>query len=197
MSSPSVSDIPNLKVADLKKELQSRGLNTGGLKAELVERLQEAINKESQTNKQPSTASSSNPTPSAAPAPASVSAPVSNSSSSSHASSSVPLVGLLDPSLEAKKRRAEKFGTELVISEEEKFRQRAARFGLEENKRKISQNNQEQKGINKKAKEESAKKELSPEEAERLAKRAAKFGLPNPTEEEAKKAARAAKFANN
>jgi len=35
-------DVSKLKVADLKKELKARGLNTSGTKNELVERLQES-----------------------------------------------------------------------------------------------------------------------------------------------------------
>jgi len=40
-------DVSKLKVADLKKELKARGLNTSGTKNELVERLQESSHDES------------------------------------------------------------------------------------------------------------------------------------------------------
>ena len=36
-------DIPNMKVGDLKKELLSRGLDTSGKKADLVTRLEAAV----------------------------------------------------------------------------------------------------------------------------------------------------------
>lgn len=39
-------DISKLKVADLRKELSSRGLDTKGNKPVLIERLREAIEKE-------------------------------------------------------------------------------------------------------------------------------------------------------
>lgn len=39
-------DVNSLKVADLKKELQSRGLPTSGVKADLQQRLTEALEKE-------------------------------------------------------------------------------------------------------------------------------------------------------
>lgn len=42
----STIDVNSLKVADLKKELQSRGLPTSGVKADLQQRLTEALEKE-------------------------------------------------------------------------------------------------------------------------------------------------------
>ena len=42
----STIDVNSLKVADLKKELQTRGLPTSGVKADLQQRLTEAIEKE-------------------------------------------------------------------------------------------------------------------------------------------------------
>jgi hypothetical protein len=42
----STIDVNSLKVADLKKELQSRGLPTSGVKADLQQRLTEALGKE-------------------------------------------------------------------------------------------------------------------------------------------------------
>ena len=41
-----MEDLNKLKVTDLKAELKKRGLPAGGLKAQLVERLQEAITAE-------------------------------------------------------------------------------------------------------------------------------------------------------
>lgn len=42
----STIDVNSLKVADLKKELQTRGLPTSGVKADLQQRLTEALEKE-------------------------------------------------------------------------------------------------------------------------------------------------------
>ncbi len=112
MSSVSVSDVPNLKVADLKKELQNRGLSTAGLKAELVERLQDAIkggNSENSNNSAPAPAvAAPAPAPTTAPvAPTSTPAPVSAAPKISPPASapSAPVVASsVDAELEAKKK---------------------------------------------------------------------------------------------
>lgn len=41
-------DLDKLKVVDLRKELQQRGLDTKGVKAALVKRLKDALDAESQ-----------------------------------------------------------------------------------------------------------------------------------------------------
>lgn len=45
-------DPAKLKVVELKNELQQRGLDTKGNKAALVQRLKEALEKETNTSKQ-------------------------------------------------------------------------------------------------------------------------------------------------
>ena len=47
-----VMDISAMKVADLKKELKSRGLSTSGNKSELIDRLQLALAKPDDLNEE-------------------------------------------------------------------------------------------------------------------------------------------------
>uniref|UniRef100_A0A0K8RDA0 Putative nucleic acid-binding protein n=1 Tax=Ixodes ricinus TaxID=34613 RepID=A0A0K8RDA0_IXORI len=44
-------DLPKLRVVDLKEHLSERGLSTSGLKADLVKRLQTALDEENDVNK--------------------------------------------------------------------------------------------------------------------------------------------------
>ena len=157
-----------MKVGDLKTLLQSRGLDSSGLKADLIQRLEDSM-KTSPTTKPAAASPLAAPAPAAAAAASSSSSPASAkkpsslattehkataaspappastsspSTASSAASSSlavsasspaVPIIptgnAAMDAEMEARRRRAEKFGTEVKLSDEDKRKLREARFG--------------------------------------------------------------------
>jgi len=79
MSSLAIADVSKLKVAELKAELEKRGLDSSGLKAALVARLEEALSADDAPPSAPAAPVADAPAPAppapgtaaAAPAPAS------------------------------------------------------------------------------------------------------------------------------
>jgi SAP domain-containing ribonucleoprotein len=153
--------LKTLTVVELRKELESRGLSATGTKPILLKRLKEALDAtadntassdtttdgasaatsalasggsaeaateataENSTAANGATASNSSTTEGAATTAAA------SSSSSSTDASSTDTTAFEDPIMEQKRKRAEKFGIALVLTEEEKARIRKARFGIE------------------------------------------------------------------
>ena len=162
MADIDIAEVKNMKVPDLRKHLQDRELSTKGNKAELVERLENALLEQFNPaieDAAPSTSAepSSNPVstetaPSSSPASTT---PV-ETPSPAPASTGVEL-----NSMEKRAQRASRFGIELQKTDEEKLAERSKRFGIvsEETKR---QQRKERFGIE--------------TEADKLAKRKQRFG---------------------
>ncbi|MDP2436127.1 MAG: SAP domain-containing protein [archaeon] len=143
-----ITEVKNMKVADLRKHLTDMGLNPKGNKPELVERLEnillELMGSGGDISSTPSHAPSA---PSATPKPVSAHPPPPPPSSSSSSSSTpTPLASKAasgevassgagetgeDPvSLEKRAQRANRFNIELQKSETEKLEERSKRFGI-------------------------------------------------------------------
>jgi len=187
-----------MKVAELREALAARNFTAPSkwLKEQLVEKLEEVMKQEAASNLStpPAPASSSSASDSlSAPTFSSSSAPVTDAVSS--AATVSPSTLLIQPSsvsssettsshvlklsvdseesLDAKKRkRAEKFGVPVVVSQEEKQAARAAKFGGEP----------------------AMKKSKNTDDSAKLAARAAKCGTGAAADSEEKKRARALKF---
>ncbi|KAK9909753.1 hypothetical protein WJX75_006961 [Coccomyxa subellipsoidea] len=126
-----------MKVQELRDELEKRSLDTSGLKATLIERLEEAM--KADTAAEPaaepiSTATLTNGSDSAQPA---IEAPVEEKThdASAEAAAQAGKIVFEDSNaaeLEKRKARAARFGVPLNTSEDEKKDSRAQRFGITE-----------------------------------------------------------------
>jgi len=207
MSTPS-KKWGSLLVADLKKELQQRGLSVAGKKAELVARLEEA-----ETTNQIDKPKTSAEKPKESPK--TDEAEIDIATEDLTLEEKKEQNGKDEQELteeEKKKRRAGRFGITLVTSDSEKNRQRAERFGLPINNKShnpLAAEKQQQRAqrFGLPIKSKGASSLTSPLDANRLKQRQERFGLDTTTfqtksknltwnaEEEQKKRKRAERFA--
>lgn len=173
-----MEELQKMKVADLKKELKERGLTVSGTKAELIDRLQEAMGSgdsvaddsveksiDQLVEDKPAAA---NPLPVKAPAnpdkpKENVEKSPVNSSDESTEKKVVSMTGLTDA--DKLKARAEKFGG--AVSESARKLMRAERFGLPASSAKPLASS----GTNK-----LSTTPVAPEDLDKMKKRAERFG---------------------
>eukprot|EP00242_Pyramimonas_sp_CCMP2087_P008311 CAMPEP_0198209262 /NCGR_PEP_ID=MMETSP1445-20131203/14804_1 /TAXON_ID=36898 /ORGANISM="Pyramimonas sp., Strain CCMP2087" /LENGTH=226 /DNA_ID=CAMNT_0043882983 /DNA_START=159 /DNA_END=839 /DNA_ORIENTATION=- len=183
-----------LKVVDLKAILAEKGLETDGVKAILLQRLEDslpapdeevavsAVTAETATEEQATEEA----------AEAQVTEVVASKATEVKAAPAED-AGKSATELEKKKARASRFGVPLASSEDEKLATRASRFGIPPGEDAKKASRSARFGTTEAKGEQAPKGETEEDKAKRLA-RAKRFGTNDPSLEEDKKKARADRF---